>query len=74
MTNNLNAEILDKLTKICPCKAISRSVVKEAIRNGATTVEEVSKLTGACTGSCNGFRCKSKVQDLINQHQNSDNL
>lgn len=66
MENNLNAEILDKITKVCPCKAISRATIKEAIKNGAHTIEEVSKVTGACTGGCKGYRCKSKIQDLIN--------
>lgn len=66
MENNLNADILDKITKVCTCKSISRAKIKEAIKNGAHTVEEVSKITGACTGSCHGFRCKAKIEDLIN--------
>ena len=40
-------------------------IIKEAIKNGANTIDEVSKTTGACTGSCHGFRCKSKIEDLI---------
>lgn len=66
MENNLNSEILDKITKTCTCKSISRAKIKEAIKDGAHTIEEVSKITGACTGSCKGFRCKSKIEDLIN--------
>ena len=66
MSNNLNTEILDKITKTCTCKSISRAKIKESIENGAHTIEEVSKETGACTGSCKGYRCKSKIQDLIN--------
>ena len=58
MENNLNSDILDKITKTCTCKSIS-------IKNGANTIDEVSKTTGACTGSCHGFRCKSKIEDLI---------
>lgn len=68
MENNLNTEILDKITKTCTCKSISRAKVKEAISSGASTIEEVSKLTGACTGSCKGFRCKDKIQDLIKDY------
>ena len=64
MENNLNADILDKITKTCTCKSISRAKIKESIKNGAHTVDEVSKDTGACTGSCHGFRCKSKIEDL----------
>ena len=66
--NNLNADILDKITKTCTCKSISRAKIKESIKNGAHTVDEVSKDTGACTGSCHGFRCKSKIEDLIRDY------
>lgn len=68
MENNLNADILDKITKVCTCKSIPRTKIKEAIKNGAHTVDEVSKITGACTGSCHGFRCKSKIQSLIEDY------
>lgn len=69
--NNLNQEILDKITKVCVCKAISRAKIKEVIADGAHTVEDVSKVTGACTGGCKGFRCKDKIQILIDEHLNS---
>lgn len=68
MENNLNADILDKITKVCTCKSIPRTKIKEAIKNGAHTVDEVSKITGACTGSCHGFKCKSKIQSLIEDY------
>lgn len=44
MTQELNEELLDKLTKVCLCKGISRAVMKKAIRGGAKTVAEVQKL------------------------------
>lgn len=70
--NNLNQEILDKITKVCVCKAISRAKIKDVIANGALTVDDVSRVTGACTGGCKGFRCKDKIQNLINEHLNSN--
>lgn len=66
--NNLNEEILDKITKVCVCKAISRAKIKEVIADGAHTVDEVCKVTGACSGGCKGFRCKDKIQNLINDY------
>lgn len=72
MTNNLNTHVMDKLTKTCPCRCITRATIKQAIAEGANTVEEVSKRTGAGTGSCKGARCKSMIKTLIDQH-NSDN-
>ena len=38
MDNNLNEAILDKLTKTCTCKLITRAKIKEAIKNGASTL------------------------------------
>ncbi len=35
--NNLNQQVIDKMTKVCICRAISRAKIKEAIKNGAHT-------------------------------------
>ncbi|MCI7443808.1 MAG: (2Fe-2S)-binding protein [Clostridium sp.] len=66
--NELSQEILDKITKVCVCKSISRLKIKEAIKSGAKTVEEVKKITGAGTGSCKGCRCIPKIQMLIDEN------
>jgi NAD(P)H-nitrite reductase large subunit len=65
MEQNLNEEILDKLTKVCLCKAIPRSTMKKAIRNGARTVKEVQAATGAGSGPCGGRRCTPKIEQLL---------
>lgn len=70
MDNNLNEHILDKITKTCTCKGISRLKIKESINKGNHTVEEVAKDTGACTGGCKGFRCTPIIEDLIQKHLN----
>lgn len=66
----LNEEILDKLTKVCLCKGIPRSTMKKAIKNGAATLQEVQKATGAGSGPCGGRRCTPKIVDLLEQSQN----
>jgi len=66
MEQNLNEEILDKLTKVCLCKAIPRATIKKAIRNGARTVKEVQAATGAGSGGCGGRRCTPKIEQLLN--------
>lgn len=71
MDNNLNEQILDKLTKVCLCKAISRATIKKAIENGAKTVEEVNKATGSGSGGCGGRRCSVKIEELIKQYNDS---
>ncbi|AGF53891.1 MULTISPECIES: (2Fe-2S)-binding protein [Clostridium] len=70
MENDLNEAILDKLTKTCTCKLITRAKIKEAIKNGASTVEEVQKATGAGSGNCKGKNCSPRIYQLIKQYNN----
>jgi len=67
MEQNINNEIMDKLTKVCLCKAIPRFTIKKAIQNGSKTVEDVQKVTGAGTGGCKGQRCTPKIEQLLKQ-------
>lgn len=72
MENNSNEAIMDKLTKVCLCKAISRAAIKKAIEGGAKNVEEVQKKTGAGCGSCKGRRCTPKIEELIRKYENKN--
>jgi len=74
MDQNINNEIMDKLTKVCLCKAISRATIKKAVRNGATTLEEVQKVTGAGTGGCKGNRCTPKIEELLKSQLEKNNI
>ncbi|MBQ8999234.1 MAG: (2Fe-2S)-binding protein [Clostridium sp.] len=56
-------------TIICLCKNISEEVIKDAIKNGATSVEAVKEATGATTGFCKGGRCKAKIEALIQENK-----
>lgn len=62
-----NKEILDKLTKTCFCKAVSRATIKKAILNGADTLEKVWEATNSGDGSCRGKDCGYKIQELIEE-------
>ena len=62
---NLNQEIIDKMTKVCICKGIPRSTMKNAIKNGARNLEQVQKDTGAGSGPCGGRRCTPKILELL---------
>lgn len=62
-----NQEIMDKLTKVCICKAVNRATIKKAIQNGASTLEEVLEKTKAGNGSCNGKRCTPKIKELLEE-------
>ncbi len=65
MSEELNEELLDKLTKVCLCKGISRASIKKAIAQGADSLEKVQKATGAGSGPCGGKRCTPKILDLL---------
>jgi NAD(P)H-nitrite reductase large subunit len=65
MENNASKEVMDKLTKVCICRSISRAKIKDTIRKGAKTLEAVQKQTGAGSGGCGGRRCTPKIQDLL---------
>ncbi|MCX7923093.1 MAG: (2Fe-2S)-binding protein [Clostridia bacterium] len=67
MEQNINSEIMDKLTKVCVCKGISRAEIKKAIVNGAKTFADVQKATGAGKGSCKGRKCTEKIEQIIKE-------
>lgn len=54
---------------VCLCKKISEETIINAIKNGATTVEEVKKATNASSGLCRGLRCKKKIKALIEEYK-----
>lgn len=62
-----NQEIIDKYTKVCICKAISKSTMKKLIKEGADTLEKVQKATSAGSGSCGGRRCTPKILSLLEE-------
>ena len=49
---------------ICFCQNVTSGMIKNAVDNGATTLEEVQKITGAGTG-CGS--CNDKVRQLVEQ-------
>ncbi len=65
--SEINPQIMDKLTKVCICKAIPRSTIKKAIRSGAGTLVKVRAATGAGSGPCNGRRCTPKILELLKE-------
>lgn len=52
--------------KVCFCKQVNYSDIKEAISKGATNVDDVKKSTGA--GSACG-RCCSSIEEIVKSEQ-----
>ncbi|MGL5753181.1 MAG: (2Fe-2S)-binding protein [Paraclostridium sp.] len=48
--------------KVCYCKNVTVQDIKDAIDNGATTVNEVKEVTGAAT-ACT--KCISTVKEVV---------
>lgn len=65
-------DIIDKLTKVCICKGVSKLTIKNAINEGCDTVEKVWQKTNTGNGSCKGRRCGPKIQSIIEERKNSN--
>lgn len=65
MSDDVSQEILDKLTKVCLCKAISKASIKKIIASGANTLDKVQQECGAGSGPCGGKRCTPKIIELL---------
>ena len=52
---------------ICRCEEITRSEIKEAIRNGMQTVSGVKRITRAGMGLCQGQTCERLVTQILAQ-------
>ncbi len=63
--NKVPEAILDKLTKVCTCRSITRKTIKEAIANGADTIPKIREATGAGTGACGGKNCGVRIVKLL---------
>lgn len=50
---------------ICRCEEITEGEVVEAIRNGATTVNEVKRWTRAGMGLCQGRTCRRLIERIL---------
>lgn len=58
-------EIITRMKPGCICKGIKLRRIIEAIEDGATSYEEIAKVTGIGGGSCNSKRCRQKIAALL---------
>lgn len=57
------------MSKVCLCKGVTEEEIIEAIKDGASTYEDVKEKTGAGTGGCRGGRCKCNIEILIRDNK-----
>lgn len=60
-------EMKDKLVKICLCRGVTKHTLKEVIKEGNVTIDDIAKNTGATLGGCKGSRCRAKIEELIRE-------
>ena len=52
---------------ICYCNKVTKKEVKQAVRNGARTLDDVKFATRASFGECQGSFCTSKILKIISE-------
>jgi bacterioferritin-associated ferredoxin len=60
-------KVMARLKPGCICMGIKLHRILEAIDQGATSFEEIVRLTGIGQGDCGGKRCAKKVKALLQQ-------
>jgi len=72
MCEKIDWKIKDDNEIVCYCKSVSKKVIVAAIENGASSLQDVQKITGAGTGNqCKelnpkGICCHRDIMDLLN--------
>lgn len=54
---------------VCECENVSMSDVRWALRMGYNRVEEVKRITGACTGACQGKQCSYLLGSILRDQE-----
>lgn len=55
-------------TQVCRCEETLASEVRQAIGEGATTINDVKRRTRAGMGVCQGIFCTGTIARMINAH------
>ena len=58
-------EIMARLKPGCICMGIKLYRIIDVIEQGASSFEEISRITGIGQGDCKGQRCREKVAELL---------
>lgn len=64
VTNSTKMQITKDLI-ICRCEDVTEAEVLKAIEQGATTADEVKRLTRAGMGHCQGRTCRRLVNQIL---------
>lgn len=56
-------------TIICRCEEVTLEEIKEAIKEGASSVDGVKRMTRAGKGLCQGRTCRCLVENIISKEK-----
>lgn len=57
--------ILEGMKVVCICKGIKKSIFWKALDAGVGSKEEINRLTGSGSGSCQGRRCGPRITEML---------
>lgn len=63
-TANKN-EIIDNMKVVCQCRSVKKSTYKKLMSQGARSIAELQKATGAGSGECGGKRCGPRLLEML---------
>jgi len=52
-------------TILCLCRDVTEEDVRRAVAEGYDDIETLKRLTGACTGPCQGKTCVESIRRLL---------
>lgn len=55
---------------ICRCEEVIEDEILKAIKDGATTVDEIKKFTRAGMGLCQGRTCRKTIEKILAKELN----
>jgi bacterioferritin-associated ferredoxin len=58
--------------KICICKGIPRKRFFEAIKKGASSLQEINRIVGSGSGDCKGERCGPIIKKILTAYLESE--
>lgn len=50
---------------ICRCQEVTKKEIKDAVKDGASTIDGVKRRSRACMGLCQGKTCERLVAKII---------
>ena len=53
---------------VCRCEEVSEEEIREAIRQGACSIDDVKKSTRACLGYCQGKTCRRLIARMLAEY------